>query len=441
MSRADPRSRLPGVDRILASPEGAEIVEAFGARRATDALREAIEEARTELLAGGSVPEIPDLVRVARAHLDREELRGLRPVLNATGVVLHTNLGRAPIARAAADAMWAAAQGYSNLEFDLESGARGSRYDHCVREVCELTGAEDALVVNNCAGGLMLAMHALAQGREAVVSRGELVEIGGGFRIPEVLESAGVTLREVGATNRTRLADYAEAVRSVRPAVLLKVHRSNFRLSGFVDDADLADLVELAREHNLRVVHDLGSGLLVPPERLGLPPEPLPSESIAVGVDLVIFSGDKLLGGPQAGIIAGTSDAVARLRTAPMCRALRVDKVTLAGLRVTLRLLAEGDRALREIPALAALAAKLPDLEARAERIAAALPSRLDARVVAVDGRVGGGTFPETSVPSRAVRVVPPEGADRFARRLRLGRPAVVSRLEDDAVIFDIRTL
>lgn len=444
MTGPDPRSLLPGVDVLMASEAGQMLVAEFGATRGTEALRTALDGARAGLGPDAAVDEVPaaaDLVRAAHAGLLAQERTGLRSVLNATGVVLHTNLGRAPIAPSAAAAMVDAARGYSNLEFDLEEGARGSRYDHCVDEVRALTGAEDALIVNNCAGGLLLAMHALASGGRAVVSRGELVEIGGGFRIPEVLESAGTELVEVGSTNRTRLADY-EAGLEVREAdVLLKVHRSNFRISGFTEETGLDELVDLAAGHDVLVVHDLGSGLLLPPDRLGLPPEPRPHESIAAGADLVIFSGDKLLGGPQAGIVAGRAEVVAQLRRAPMCRALRVDKVTLAGLRATLKLLADPDRAVAEVPALAFLAVTADQLRERAEALVSGLPGELDAEVVATEGRVGGGTYPETAIPSTAVSIAPRGGAAAFARRLRLGDPAVVTRMEDDRILLDLRAI
>ncbi len=452
MSAGDPRRSLPGVDRLLASDEGVALVDRFGAARATGALRAALDSVRLALAdpAGGGrgvsgttpgvAPGAAEIVALAAARLRAADRRGLRPVLNATGVVLHTNLGRAPIAEEAAEAMTRAARGYSNLEFDLDRGGRGSRYDHCVEEIRALTGAEDGLVVNNCAAGLLLAMQALAADAVAVVSRGELVEIGGGFRIPEVLESAGTRLREVGTTNRTRASDYAAAVDDGGVAVVLKVHRSNFRVTGFTEEAELGELAPVAGDAGALLVHDLGSGLLVPAERLGLPPEPGPSDSIEAGADLVIFSGDKLLGGPQAGIVAGRADVVAAMRSAPMCRALRVDKVTLAGLRATLRLLLDVDRALEHVPALAALAESVDSVRSRARALADACPPELGAEVIDVEGRVGGGTFPDTPVPSAAVRLTPPD-VDGFARALRLSDPAVVGRVEGGALLLDLRTV
>lgn len=448
MTDRDPRSLLPGVDVLLSSAAGRSLVERHGPTRATTALRAAVEEARSRVHADTPPAEVPTAGEVTEAAASalRIEIRtGLRPVLNATGVVLHTNLGRAPIAPPAAAEMLAAAQGYSNLEFDLDEGVRGSRYDHCVDEILALTGAEDALVVNNCAGGLLLAMQALAGGGRAVVSRGELVEIGGGFRIPEVLQSAGTRLAEVGSTNRTRIEDYRAEIEGEGAEVLLKVHRSNFRISGFTAETTLEELVQLARDAGgaagTWVVHDLGSGLILPPERLGLPPEPRPRESISAGADLVIFSGDKLLGGPQAGIVAGRSEVVARLRRAPLCRALRVDKVTLAGLRGTLRLLADPNRAVQQIPALRYLAATASELRERAEAIVAALPADSEAAAVDTEARVGGGTYPETPIPSVAVSVAARDGVAALAKRLRLGDPAIVARAEGDRLVLDLRAI
>jgi L-seryl-tRNA(Ser) seleniumtransferase len=334
------------------------------------------------------------------------------------------------------------AAGYSNLEFDLATGRRGSRYHHCASLIAELTGAEDGLVVNNCAGGLVLALAALARDRDVVVSRGEMVEIGGGFRIPEVLEQAGARLREVGATNRTRASDYESALRAGGVAAILKVHRSNFRISGFTEEAELTELAALGRAHRVPVIHDLGSGLMVEAARLGLPPEPTPAQSVQTGADLVIFSGDKLLGGPQAGLIAGTRELVARLKRTPLCRALRVDKGTLAALEATLRLYRDEDRALAEIPALRMLAAGLDELENRAHALAEGLDGAIEAAVVRGHGRVGGGTYPEHPVPSVLLRLDPGAlGAETLARRLRSGDPPVVGRVEEGAVLLDLRSV
>jgi L-seryl-tRNA(Ser) seleniumtransferase len=454
MTSGDPRRRLPGVDRLLASPGGRALAGRYGTSRATEAIRIVLDTERTRLGREGGTPAgAPELIAATERALQAQERAGLRPVINATGVVLHTNLGRAPIAPSAAHAMVAAAQGYSNLEFDLDAGARGSRYDHCVPEIRALTGAEDGLVVNNCAGGLLLAMQAIASGGRVVVSRGELVEIGGGFRIPEVLESAGARLLEIGTTNRTRLSDYETALDTSGVVAILKVHRSNFRVTGFTEEVGVAELAGLARARGVPLIHDLGSGLLLPAADLGLPPEPRPEDSISAGADLVIFSGDKLLGGPQAGIVAGAAEWVGRLRRAPMCRALRVDKVTLAGLRATLALLRDPDRARQEIPALAALAATRGELRRRAAAVAADLVAALragsatpdggGAEVDVVDtvGRVGGGTFPDHEVPSAAVAIRVEGSSDALSRALRMGEPSVVARVEDGALLIDLRAV
>lgn len=443
----DPRAAIPGVDRLLELAREAGVGEGHPPNRLTQALRDAVAHARAALPQGdwpGSGAEPGPYLEWARDWLARDATPSLRPVINVTGVVLHTNLGRAPLARAAREAAAQVSAGYSNLEFDLEEGGRGSRYEHCAALLAELTGAEAGLVVNNCAGALALAVSALARGRDVVVSRGELVEIGGGFRIPEVLRHAGAGLREVGATNRTRAEDYRSALRAGGVGALLKVHRSNFRMEGFTEEASLDELAGVAREAGVPLLHDLGSGLLADPAALGLPPEPTPRESVAAGADLVLFSGDKLLGGPQAGLIAGTSDLVSRLRTSPLTRALRVDKGTLAALEATLRLYRDPSEALREIPVLRMLATPLGELRARVEalrdRVAAGTPAGgYGFQVVEGEGRVGGGTYPGHPLPSWVLRITG-EGAPGLARRLRNGTPPVVARVEDDALLLDLRT-
>ncbi|HET9950100.1 MAG TPA: L-seryl-tRNA(Sec) selenium transferase, partial [Longimicrobiales bacterium] len=354
-------------------------------------------------------------------------------------------LGRAPLADAAVEAMAAAARAYTNLEYDLAAGERGSRYAHCASLLVELTGAEDALVVNNAAAALVLALATWARGAGVVVSRGELVEIGGEFRIPEILERAGARLVEVGATNRTRAADYERALQDSSIRAVLKVHRSNFRITGFTEEAALSELAPLARARGIPLIHDLGSGLLLDPALLadrgeGLAGEPRPQESLAAGADLVVFSGDKVLGGPQAGIVLGRRERVAAMRSNPLCRALRVDKVTLAGLEATLRLYRDPPRALAGIPTLRMLAASAEELGARAERLASELGALgVTCRVVPSEGRVGGGTFPEVGLASFAVAL---DGdAVTLAARLRAGDPPVVARIVQDALLLDVRTL
>lgn len=450
----DPRARIPSVERLLDAAAREGLQDGFGHDRVADAIRLAVAECREALstadtegpdwLVGAEVDDPDPYLSRAAELLEEADRPSLRPVLNATGVVLHTNLGRAPLAAEARRAMATVTAGYANLEFDLEAGERGSRYTHCAGLVARLTGAEDALVVNNCAGALALALGALARGRDVAISRGEMVEIGGSFRMPEVAAQAGAGLREVGATNRTRPADYRAAVRAGGIGAILRVHRSNFRITGFTESAPLAELAELAREAGVPLVHDLGSGLMVDPGLVGLPAEPTPAESLARGADLVIFSGDKLLGGPQAGLIAGRADLVRRLRSSPLCRALRVDKAALAALEATLRLYASPEEALARIPALAMLATSVEALEARARTVADAVAPRVPGslEVVTMEGRVGGGTFPGHAVPSAGLRWTHgPARVHRAAARLRASSTPVVGRVEDGALLLDLRTI
>ena len=451
---SDPRSRIPSVDALLVSERGRALVGRFGRSRAVEALRRVVAAVRDEagdLVEGArgagadGIEGIEDhglYVSRAEAALEQEDVPNLRRVINATGVVLHTNLGRAPLAEEARDAMEAAAGEYTNLEYDLEDGARGSRYSHCVSLLVELTGADDALVVNNAAGALVLAVNTVARGSGIAVSRGELVEIGGGFRIPEVLERAGARLVEVGSTNRTRLRDYEDALREGGVEALLKVHRSNFRITGFTEEASLSELAALASDAAIPLVHDLGSGLMTDPRGLHLPAEPRASDSIAAGADVVAVSGDKLLGGPQAGILVGGSVWMERMRTNPLCRALRVDKVTLAGLEATLRLYRNPERALRRIPVLRMLAMTPEELRDRAEALRARLGERgVDAQVVPSVGAVGGGTYPGVELASWALRPSTGWTADALAGKLREGDPPIVGHIVDDRLLLDVRTV
>ncbi|MDZ7779422.1 MAG: L-seryl-tRNA(Sec) selenium transferase [Gemmatimonadota bacterium] len=442
---SDPRSSIPSVDKLLLEATFVALVEEYGHDRVVRATREVIATVRASI-ARGEVPEgVADPARYAarvRASLEAADVPSLRPVVNATGVVLHTNLGRAPLADEAVRAMSRAAHGYTNLEYDLESGTRGSRYVHCVALLTELTGAEDALVVNNAAAALLLALNTLGRGAGVAVSRGELVEIGGGFRIPEILERSGARLVEVGSTNRTRLADYRAVLAREELRAVLKVHRSNFRITGFTEEASLEALVEAAGEHGTPLIYDVGSGLMVDPARLGLPHEPRPVDAVEAGADLVVFSGDKLLGGPQAGLVLGRAELVERMRKNPLCRAVRVDKTTLAALEATLRQYRDPDRALRTLPTLVMLAADPDDLRERAGEIA----RRLEGEGVACDvrevrGAVGGGTYPGVELPSWAVVPRVRGSAQVVSERLRVGGEPVVGRIVDDRLVLDLRTV
>jgi L-seryl-tRNA(Ser) seleniumtransferase len=410
---------LPSVDELARDERLAGEPSAL----AVEAARAALARAREEIKAG----EDPgDLVERALADLTAARVPALRRALNATGVIVHTNLGRAPLPEAALARALEVGRGYSNLEYDLAAGGRGSRQDHVAAILRRLTGAEAALVVNNNAAAVMLALGALAEGREVLVSRGELIEIGDGFRIPDVLARSGAVLREVGTTNRTRAADYERAV-GPETAVLLRVHQSNFRVVGFTEQPSVEDLAAVAAQHGLPLVDDLGSGVLV-----SLEGEPSARESLAAGADLVCFSGDKLLGGPQAGIVVGRAELVDRLRRHPLQRALRADKLTLAALEGTLGLYLDPERALREVPVLRMLNEPLETVRARADRLAAAVDGEVEETVA----RVGGGALPLAELASYACAVEEP-----LAEPLRLGEPPVIGVLRDGRLLLDCRTL
>jgi L-seryl-tRNA(Ser) seleniumtransferase len=421
---------LPAVHRLL--EEAAQTDELARLPRALlrDAVRATLAAARER---GGEPPTEGWVHEVGRRARFAARL-SLRRVVNATGVVLHTNLGRAPLADEARDALTEAA-GYSTLELDLDDGGRGSRQDHTRRLLCEVSGADDALVVVNAAAALLVTLNALAQDRETIVSRGELVEIGGSFRIPEILRRSGSVLVEVGTTNRTRIRDYELAL-SPRTGVLLKVHRSNFALSGFVSEATVAELIGLGRPRDIPVVHDVGSGLLLSLEPFGLRGEPLVRDAVAAGAT-VVFSGDKLLGGPQAGIVVGPRQAIARIAASPLARALRPDKSILAALEATLTLYRDPARALREIPVLRMLTADPTVLRKRARRL-----KRRIAGAALADGTsaVGGGAFPDAVLPSTLV-TIPASSCDAVLDALRRHDPPVIARASEGRVVLDPRTI
>ena len=425
---------LPQVQSLLELPQARGLVEAFSHQALTAALRRVLDEVRLELRHGGSrdVPESAKLLQRATEILERGQRPALRRVINATGIILHTNLGRAPLAAEAADAVAAVARGYCNLEFDLSQGTRGSRTGAVETLLCALTGAEAALAVNNNAAAMLLALSALAGGSEVVVSRGELVEIGGGFRVPDVIRQGGARLVEVGTTNKTRLADYGDAI-TPSTRVLLKVHQSNFRIVGFTEAVPLAPLADLARERGLLLVEDLGSGNLSDLGQLGRPAEARVQDSLAAGADLVAFSGDKLMGGPQAGLLAGRHHVVENLRRHPLLRALRLDKLSLAALEATLRL--HRTQGAGAIPVLRAMAQPLATLRIRAERLAERLGPV--ARLQPTTGFAGGGALPGESIPSIAVAIGAPR-PDLLAARLRAHRPAVVGRIADGCLLLDM---
>jgi L-seryl-tRNA(Ser) seleniumtransferase len=405
---------LPSVDELARGSDDTLAVEAA---------RAVLARAREDIRAGA---DPGDLAERLRQELAEARSARLRRALNATGVIVHTNLGRAPLPEAALERVREVGRGYSNLEYDLSAGTRGSRQDHAAGILRRLTGAEAALVVNNNAAAVLLALAALAEGREVLVSRGELIEIGDGFRIPDVLARSGARLVEVGTTNRTRAADYEQAI-GPETAVLLRVHQSNFRLVGFTELPSVAELAKVARRHDLPLVDDLGSGALVQVED-----EPSVSESLAASADLVCFSGDKLLGGPQAGIVVGNAELVERLRRHPLQRAVRADKLTLAALEGTLALYLEPERALREVPVLR-MALEGPDVvRARAERLADLVGGEVEESV----GRVGGGALPLAELPSFACAV-----EEELVVPLRAGEPPVIGVVRDGKLLLDCRTL
>jgi L-seryl-tRNA(Ser) seleniumtransferase len=406
--------------RLRDLPSVDELARGIDDPLAVDAARAVLERAREEIRVGADPGDLP---RRVDAELARARRSSLRRVLNATGVIVHTNLGRAPLADAALEHVRETAQGYSNLEYDLASGSRGSRQDHVASILRRLTGAEAALVVNNNAAAVLLALAALAEGREVIVSRGELIEIGDGFRIPDVLARSGARLVEVGTTNRTRAADYERAI-GPDTAVLLRVHQSNFRVVGFTEQPRVEELAAVARRNELPLVDDLGSGVLA-----GLTDEPSARDALAAGADLVCFSGDKLLGGPQAGIVVGRAGLVERLRRHPLQRALRADKLTLAALEGTL--LAYLDEP-RRIPVLRMLGEPVEDVRARAERLAALVGGNVEETVA----RVGGGALPLTELPSFACAI-----EESLAAPLRTGEPPVVGIIRDGRLLLDCRTL
>ena len=432
----DPRRDLPSVGALLETGAVRALLDVAPRPLVVEAVRATVARARETASAPADDAGWAEAIAARLADATRPSLRR---VINATGVVLHTNLGRAPLADVALDAIAETAAGYSNLELDLDRGARGSRYVHCASLLRELTGAEDALVVNNCAAALVLALDTLGSGREAILSRGELVEIGGSFRVHEIMAKSGARLREVGATNRTHLADYTRAL-GPDTGVLLKVHRSNFAVHGFTSEVTVRELAPVAAEHGLPIVHDLGSGLLVSLASIGLAGEPTAHEALDAGATIVVMSGDKLLGGPQAGLVLGAARWIEAMRRNPLARSYRVDKLTLAALEATLALYREPARAFREIPTLALLATSADVLRGRAAALRDALAADgIAADVVESVGSVGAGAFPDAALSGAAVMLA--GDAESWARRLRAGTPAIVGHVHDGRLHLDLRAV
>ena len=430
---------LPKVDILCQAPALKSEQETYGEKAVTEAVRQMIAALRQEILAGErtALPGEEMQTELVRERIIRNALPSLRTVINGTGIILHTNLGRACLSEKAAQAAADTARRYSNLEYDIPNGQRGSRYVHVESQLCRLTGAESALVVNNNAAAVLLVLSALTQGGEVIVSRGELVEIGGSFRVPEIMEACGAQLKEVGATNKTHLRDYERAIHPETKA-LMKVHTSNYRIVGFSETPALADLVELGHAHGLPVLEDLGSGCLVNLGNYGIHDEPSVQDSLKAGVDIVSFSGDKLLGGPQAGIILGKKAYMDKLKKHPLTRAMRVDKMTLAALEATLNSYESGR--LDEIPVLNMLSAAPEDLKVKADKLAALLQEAgVPCSAIPVQGQVGGGSVPNQNLSSYAVALT--GNVMELEEKLRLGMRPIVGRIRNVTYLLDVRTL
>jgi len=448
--RASLLRQLPQIDDLQRHPELAPAIGPLPRLLAAAVVRRVQATARQTINAAPPETLTPRLDETALLQDLREALLAaarprLRRVVNATGVVIHTNLGRSPLGEACLAPLQEVASRYNTLEYDLARGARGSRHDHLEGLLQDLTGAGGVLVVNNNAAAVLLALNTLAAGKEVVISRGQLVEIGGSFRLPEIMAASGAILKEVGTTNKTYLKDFEHAVTS-ETAVLLKVHPSNFRIMGFTHEVTLAEMVDLGQRYGLKVVEDLGSGCLVDLSRYGLEREPMVQETLKAGADLVLFSGDKLLGGPQAGLILGNRDVVEALRKNPMTRALRPDKMTLTALEATLRLYLEEPRALAEIPTLRMLTRPVTELDRQARALARRarrrFGDRLQVKVIKSEGRAGGGALPQASLPSRALTLaVAPLAPQELEARLRRAETPVIGRVEHGVVLLDVRTL
>jgi len=436
--------QLPSVDKLLQHETMQSLIQQHSHARVVETIRAELAATREQVLAGQNLPARDTLLNAIMARLATTVKPSLQTVINATGVIIHTNLGRALLSQRAQLAMQQTAMGYSNLEYDLEAGQRGSRYVHAADLLCQLTGAEAAVVVNNNAAAVILALTVLAQGKEVVISRGQLVEIGGGFRIPDIMLQSGAKLVEVGTTNRTYLSDYERVTEFFRTGLLLAVHHSNYQITGFTTEPTLAELVTLSRKTGVAFMQDLGSGTLLDTAPFGLAHEPTMQESIAAGVDLVMASGDKLLGGPQAGLILGKANLIAELKKHPLIRALRVDKATLAALQATLLAYRE-DKAVSEIPVWQMIALKPALLAQRAAQWQQAIESDLKPQNAALEliesrSTVGGGSLPGQSLPTTAL-AIQSDSAERLAMLLRQGTPPIIGRVEHNRLLLDPRTV
>ncbi len=437
---------LPKVDELLQDSKIRSWIPKLSHKIVVISLREAIDRVRTKILNGQIISDVEhEVILNFNNIVEKSQIKSLRRVLNGTGIVLHTNLGRARLAQAARDQVEEVASAYSTLEYSLEQRKRGTRYSHVVELLKKLTGAEDALVVNNNAAAVLLALNTMAKGKEAIVSRGQLIEIGGSFRIPAVMEQSGCFLREIGTTNKTHLDDYEQAV-SEDTAVFLKVHTSNYRILGFTKEVSTQELVELGKKYQIPLLEDLGSGMFFDTSKLGLSYEPTVPEVVAAGADIVTFSGDKLLGGPQAGIIVGNARYVEAMRNNHLNRALRIDKLTLAALEATLKLYLDEEIALRDIPTLRMLSCTKEELWARAKALKSRLLNEIAdlvfVSVVETTGQVGGGALPLAEIPSAGLLISPRRlSINKYEERLRLARTPLIARIENDGLLVDLRTI
>lgn len=427
--------QIPSVDKILSDQNLSPFLEDYGHALLVEAVRDVLQEVRKTIEMGQDAPNYDHILNKIKNKLIQESIPSLKPVINASGVVLHTNLGRAPLSSDALSAIQSVASAYSNLEYDLEKGSRGKRDVHAADMLCQLTGAEAALVVNNNAGAVMLILAALANRKKVAISRSQLVEIGGGFRIPEVMRLSGAKLLEIGTTNRTHLEDYRSAIEEGASLVLL-AHQSNFRILGFTSAPDLSEITQLARESKIPTVFDLGSGALLAMEDFGLEHELTVHEALLAGVDVVSFSGDKLLGGPQAGLIVGKAELIAKIRKHTFYRALRADKLCLAALNATLLAYLKG-KARQQIPILAMLSKTSQELKAKAETWQKQLGA---GSVVPSLSTIGGGSLPEQEVATWCL-ALKPKSLSRFSRRLRQADPAIIAKIENNQLLFDPRTV
>jgi L-seryl-tRNA(Ser) seleniumtransferase len=443
--------KLPSVDAFIQNEVMEEALARHPRKLVLESIRYVLDLKRRVILEQPEVFSEIDLnpshlLELILEHLEFAADYTLKPVINATGIIIHTNLGRSLLPKEALERLQLLCCSYNNLEYDIAQGRRGSRYVHAEKILCELTGSEAALVVNNNAGAVLLVLNTLAQGREVVVSRGQLVEIGGSFRIPDVMRSSGAILKEVGTTNRTHPRDYESAI-TEKTALLMKVHTSNYRIVGFSSEVSIEEMVLIGKKHDLPVMEDLGSGSLVDFSSFGLKDEPTVQEAIRSGADIVTFSGDKLLGGPQAGIILGKKELIAECRKNPLTRALRVDKLTLAALEATLRLYRDERQAFAQVPTLRMISASLSELEKRADRLASLLREtdrgqRLDVTVQLSASQVGGGSLPAQNLPTYVVAVKAKDmSTQKIEEKLRSGRPPVIGRIEADHYLMDVRTI